>query len=187
MRLIFVFYRTCKWPSCHYSHDVAAYRRWQIQRNLRGIDIPMRPPLIYQLLLPEIQKTESLVLQSLRYVIEKNFFRDEIDPEFINEEQNSSRLSLGSKENLNGLIVAIPSDNESDIEEEEVIHDLSDEYSNNNSSNDEERAIIIESSVNKRMKGGNGMIKRGRRHYQHSGHKSIEQSYLRRKYHTNAS
>lgn len=75
----FLKFKTCKWSPCHYSHDIAAYRRWKIQRNLRGLDIPMRPPLLYQLLLPDIRKSEVQILAALQYIVRRNFFRAEAD------------------------------------------------------------------------------------------------------------
>lgn len=56
----------------------------------------MRPPLLYQLLLPEIQKSETLLLAALRYFVSKNFFCQEAAPEEANGQLLSPLADLGN-------------------------------------------------------------------------------------------
>lgn len=102
--------RSCKWNPCHFSHDIAAYRRWKVQRNLRGLDIPMRPPLLYQLLLPEIRKSEAQLLAALKYIVAHNFFRSHYD------EQTDPVLSLQSEKGDAASLSSDSSDASSCIE-----------------------------------------------------------------------
>eukprot|EP00918_Siedleckia_nematoides_P005087 GHVU01011254.1.p1 GENE.GHVU01011254.1~~GHVU01011254.1.p1 ORF type:complete len:652 (+),score=114.13 GHVU01011254.1:366-2321(+) len=66
--------RTCMWgDKCKWSHDVAGYRNWLRIRNLSGVDVGFRPPLLYALLRPSIDRYESVLLASIRYIVRTGY------------------------------------------------------------------------------------------------------------------
>jgi hypothetical protein len=99
MNFLYFHDRCCKWSPCNFSHDIASYRRWKIQRNARGLDIAMRPPLLYQLLLSELKESESLILLALQFIVKNNFFENENSQCSLKAEcSSSSEDSLTSSE-----------------------------------------------------------------------------------------
>ncbi|KAF8821727.1 hypothetical protein IE077_000203 [Cardiosporidium cionae] len=85
--------RSCQFGDrCHQSHDIVAYNKWRrAQFMVDALDVPKRPPLLYQLLAPEIQRYESLLLECLQYIVETSFLGVKL-PKLTNEMQESLTL-----------------------------------------------------------------------------------------------
>eukprot|EP01071_Lankesteria_metandrocarpae_P014903 Lankesteria_metandrocarpae@DN9132_c0_g1_i1.p1 len=67
--------RACRYgDACHQSHDVEGYRNWEMRRNLIGLDIPHRPPLLYRLLIDDIERYEEVLLECFQVLVKNNFW-----------------------------------------------------------------------------------------------------------------